>query len=399
MIDNEDEKLKNLMKLKAEIEKDLEKKGLARGKKETQKASPVDETVLKKLRENIVVSAQIKEEDSLTLYNINAQDYASDLEEIERAIKNFQMKTSDMNRKIIFEGLIDLLHGELEKAKNSFSKVKSIESYYNLLLTKIYGGEEITNDITQFLKGYPDSIYPLLLLLEFELLRGNPTNIEKVLSILAKRSLFWSMINALYTNTATDDNVNKAIRERVFSSLVVLLSVYIDPTKEYPIQSHTCLNVHKAYLRGETIQAPNWCLFGQLITESRRYLAGYKIELERIKRFERAPETKLFLGFFFYNEGNYAVAKEYFRRFERQVEQYKICLKPLKQSKIGMEQFTGIPRDFQELKEEPSGILETIQSHKDCDFYIYFRDLEFVRLVFSEEHCAINYNRKMRGSI
>ena len=197
MIDNEDEKLKNLMKLKAEIEKDLEKKGLARGKKETQKASSVDETVLKKLRENTVVSAQIKEEDSLTLYNINAQDYASDLEEIERAIKNFQMKTSDMNRKIIFEGLIDLLHGEFEKAKNSFSKVKSIESYYNLLLTKIYGGEEITNDITQFLKGYPDSIYPLLLLLEFELLRGNPTNIEKVLSILAKRSLFWSMITPL----------------------------------------------------------------------------------------------------------------------------------------------------------------------------------------------------------
>jgi len=37
MFDEEDEKLKNLMKLKAEIEKDLEKKGIFREKRETQR--------------------------------------------------------------------------------------------------------------------------------------------------------------------------------------------------------------------------------------------------------------------------------------------------------------------------------------------------------------------------
>ncbi|HUM76111.1 MAG TPA: hypothetical protein PLC31_04935, partial [Fervidobacterium sp.] len=195
MFDEEDEKLKNLMKLKAEIEKDLEKKGIFREKRETQKTSAVDETVLKKLRENVVVSAQLKEEESLTFYNINAQDYDSDLEAIEKAIRNFQTRTSDPNRRIIFEGLLNLLRGEFEKAKRSFSQVNTTEAHYDMILAKLYNGEDISNDIAQLLKGYSDSIYPLLLLLESELLRGSSLNIEKVLTILARRSLFWNLIS------------------------------------------------------------------------------------------------------------------------------------------------------------------------------------------------------------
>jgi len=391
MFDEEDEKLKNLMKLKAEMEKDLEKKGLLRERKDTQKPSAVDESVLKKLRENVVVSAQLKEEESLTFYNINAQDYDSDLNTIEKAVKNFQAKTSDASRRIIFEGLLSLLHGEFEKAKRSFSQVNAIEARYNMILAKLYNGEDIASDIAQFLKGYSESIYPLLLLLESEMLRGNSVNIEKVLTILARRSLFWSLISAMYMGTANEEAINKAIRERIFSSLVLMLSVYTDSSKDYPMQSHTCLNVHKAYLRGETIQAPNWCLFGQLASEARKYLAGYKIDLGKLKKFERAPETKLFFGFIFYNDGNYATAQKYFKEFEMQVNEYTIYKKPLKQSKIGMEQFTTLPRDFEEVKMSSGGIFETIKSHNGYDFYIYFKNLEFVRLVFSEEHCAVNY--------
>ena len=393
MFDEENEKLKNLMKLKEEMEKDLEKKGIFRGKRETQKTSAVDETVLKKLRENVVVSAQLKEEESLTFYNINAQDYGSDLEAIEKAVRNFQIRTSDANRRIIFEGLLSLLNGEFEKAKRSFSQVNTVEAHYDMSLAKLYNGEDISNDIAQLLKGYSDSIYPLLLLLESELLRGSSLNIEKVLTILARRSLFWNLISSMYTGTADEETINKAIRERIFSSLVLMLSVYIDSSRDYPMQSHTCLNVHKAYLRGETIQAPNWCLFGQLASEARKYLAGYKVDLGKLKKFERAPETKLFLGFLFYNDGNYTAAQEYFKKFEMQVDQYTIYGKPLKQSKIGIEQFTGLPRDFAEINMVPGGIFETIQSYKGYDFYVYFKNLEFVRLVFSEEHCKINYKQ------
>jgi hypothetical protein len=112
-----------------------------------------------------------------------------------------------------------------------------------------------------------------------------------------------------------------------------------------------------------------------------------------LKKFDRAPETKLFFGFLFYNDGNYTAAQEYFRKFEMQVDHYTIYGKPLKQSKIGIEQFTGLPRDFAEINMAPGGIFETIQSYKGYDFYVYFKNLEFVRLVFSEEHCKINYKQ------
>lgn len=388
---NEDEKLQNIMKLKEELERDLKKKGLLKEKNKDTKETKYDEETIKKLKENITAGAHIKEEESLTIYDINYQDYDASIDSIERTLKLFLQKTTNLNRKFLLEGLIYLITGNLKKAISSFEQGASIEAQYNKLLTELYLGQENSQQIISFLKNNPDSIYPLILLIERELIKGTGDGIEKILQLLAKKSAFWNLIHQMYLNTASSDDVSKAVREKGFASLVLLLSVYVDSSKDYPVQNHTCLNVHKSFLRSESASAPEWCLFGQIMIAARKYLAGYRVDIQNLRKFEKSPEMKLFLGFLHYNEKNLPVAKEYFRMFEMQVGKFKIFTKSLKQPKVGMEQFIALPSDFTQLAAENISILEFLKNNPSVDVYINYRNFEVLRLVFSEEHCRINY--------
>ncbi len=392
--EKEDDKLKNIMKLKEELEKDLKKKGLIKEKKtDKQKPSTVDKETIKKLRESIVTTAHLSEDKSLTLYDINFQDYDASIDDVIKTLRTFMTRATNMNWKIIYEGLICLLEGSISKAKESFQQASGIEANYNRLLSAMYNGEDISQEAITFLKNNPEQIYPLLLLLERELLKGTADGIEKILALLARKSSIWNLVYEMYLNKATEETLNVAVREKGFATLVVLLGVYIDSNRDYPIQNHTCLNVHKAYLRGESITAPEWCVFGQLAIEARRFLAGYQVDLNKIRKFEKTPEGKLFLGMLYYNMKNRTIAEQYLKVFEVQVSEYKIYAKPLKQSKIGMEQFIRVPTGFQPVSEN-KGILEFIEENPGYDIYVNFRNTEFVRLIFSEEHCKINYSSK-----
>ncbi|MEJ5258407.1 MAG: hypothetical protein WHS64_09195 [Fervidobacterium sp.] len=390
---NEEDKLKNIMKLKEELEKDLKKKGLLKDKKqETSKSSTVDESTMKRLKESVVKSSHIVPEESLTLYNINLQDYDASIEDVIKALRIFSAKTTNMNHKLIFEGLVKLLEGNVKGAKDSFTQAQGIEAQYNKILSNLYSGEDVSQELALFLKSYPDSIYPLLLILEREIIKGTADGIEKILSILSKRSYFWHLIFELFKDTYSEEAAISAVREKVFASLIMLLFVYIDRTKDLPIQNHTCLNAHKSYLRGETISAPDWCPFGRIAIEARRYLAGYKIDFGAVKPFEKTPEGKLFLGLVYLNEGNKTIAEQYINAFEKQVGDYKIYKKHLKQSKMGIEQFIALPSDFEPVEEKIS-IIEFVTKNPGYDIYVRYRKFEFVRLVFSEEHCKINYSK------
>ncbi|WP_448375325.1 hypothetical protein [Fervidobacterium sp.] len=392
--ENDDDKLKNVMKLKQELEKDLKKKGLLKdNKQEKTKSSTVDEETMKRLKESVVTTAHIVDEKSLTLYDINFQDYDANMEDLIKTLKAFVTKTTNLNHKLIFDGLIKMLEGNVKKANELFKQASGIEAKYNALLTSLYNGEDPSQDIIMFLKNNSESIYPLLLLLERELLKGTCDGVEKIVPLLSKKSPFWVLINDLFFEKASEETLSVAVREKGFAALVMLLSVYIDSTKDYPIQNHTCLNVHKAYLRGETITAPEWCIYGQLAIEARKYLTGYKVDLGKLKRFDKTPEGSLFLGMLYFNENNNALAKQYIQTFEKQVGKYKLYAKPLKQSKIGMEQFLHMPTDYQPVAQDTS-IMDFLSLNPGYDIYVKYRNVEFIRLVFSEEHCKINYSSK-----
>ncbi|MGC8902110.1 MAG: hypothetical protein ACP5KD_02010 [Fervidobacterium sp.] len=392
MFDNDEkDKLEKILRLKKELEEDLKKKGLLKEKPKETKESKYDEETVKRLKESMVSTAHISEDESLTFFDINANDYDASIDTISKTLTIFAQRTKNINYKFIFEGLISLLKADFKRAVNLFEQAKGIESIYNKLLAQLYMGQDITQDAINFLKSYPESTYPLILLLEKELIRGSAENLQKIIALVSKKSEFWNLIYNLFIDSATEENVSKAIRENKFAPLIVLLNAYLDYTKDIPIQNNVCLNVHRAYMRGESVNAPAWCPFGQLIFLARKYLSGYKLDFQSIRKFEKSPEFKLFIGFYHYNEKNYPFAREYFKAFETQVGTYTILTKPLKQPRVGIEQFTTAPKDFTYEKYENMPIIDFLSQNPGYDVYVNYRKFEFLRLVFSEEHCSINY--------
>jgi len=133
---------------------------LLKEKKTNKQPSSVDEETIKKLRESIVTTAHLAEDKSLTLYDINFQDYDASIDDIIKTLRTFMMRTTNMNWKIIYEGLIRLLEGNISKAKESFQQASGIETNYNRLLSAMYNGEDISQEAITFLKNNPEQIYP-----------------------------------------------------------------------------------------------------------------------------------------------------------------------------------------------------------------------------------------------
>ncbi len=393
---NDEDKLENIRKLKEEMEKELKKKGLLKEDKsqKSKKADYEDEEIINKLKQ-AVVQTHLDINESLSLYLINSKDYDASIENVIRTLEIFIQKATDVEKRLIYSGLVKFLRKDFKGAINEFSNTASLQGRYNLLLTKMYSGDNISNELASFLKGNPSSLEPFLLLVEKTLIDGDLESLEKVLKALSKLSSFWELVYSLYTQTAGEENLSKATRERIFSALVFLYANYVRNQSDVSISNNTCLSVHRAILRGETVTSPDFCIMGNLYNEARRYIREGRIEISKINKFHQTPEGSLFFGFYFFNEGQNTMAKKYFDIFKNKVKDYEIVFSDLKYNKVGMSQFLN-PRLFNinGEKSDTNNIFETCNKYKGREIIVKYKNPEFVRLVFSEEHCFLLYSAK-----
>ncbi len=393
---SDEDKLENVRKLKEEMEKELRKKGLLREDKvqKNKKVDYEDEEIVSKLKQS-VTQTHLDINESLSLYLINSKDYDASMENVLRTLEIFIQRATDVEKKLIYTGLVKLLRKDFKGAINEFSNTVSIQGRYNYLVTGLYSGNNVSVEIANFLKSNPNSIEPFLLLAEKTLIDGDLESLEKVLKALSKLSPFWELVYTLYTQTAEEENLSKATRERIFSALVFLYANYVRNQNEVSISNNTCLSVHRAILRGETVTTPEFCIVGNLYNEARRYIREGKIEISKVNKFIQTIEGTLFLSFYFFNEGQNTMAKKYFGNFKNKVKDYEIILTELKYNKVGMTQFLN-PKVFNIVgeKSDTNDIFEACNKYKGREIIVKYKNPEFVRLVFSEEHCCLLYSDK-----
>ncbi len=393
---SDEDKLENVRKLKEEMEKELKKKGLLRDDKvqKNKKVDYEDEEIVNKLKQSIT-QTHLDINESLSLYLINSKDYDASMENVLRTLEIFIQRASDVEKKLIYTGLVKLLRKDFKGAINEFSSTASIQGRYNYLVAGLYSGNNVSVEIANFLKSNPNSIEPFLLLVEKTLIDGDLESLEKVLKALSKLSQFWEIVYALYTQTAEEETLSKATRERIFSALVFLYTQYVRNQSDLSRSNNTCLSVHRAILRGETVTTPEFCIVGNLYNEAKRYLREGKIEISKVNKFIQTPEGMLFLGFYFFNEGQNTMAKKYFDNFKNKVKDYEIILTELKYNKVGMTQFLN-QKVFNIVgeKSDTNDIFEACNKYKGREIIVKYKNPEFVRLVFSEEHCFLLYSGK-----
>ncbi|ABR30090.1 hypothetical protein SU69_01155 [Thermosipho melanesiensis] len=376
-----DDKLKNILKLKNELEKELEKKGLKKINKKIKKEKTNDLESIKKLKEKIIKKANITKDKSFTIFDINMQDYDASIEEILNSLKTFSIDNK------IYKALLFLLESKFDEVEKIL-KDKDIYSKYNFFLSKLYKRENISNEIVEFIKSYPQSIYPFILLLEYYLIKGTSTNFSKILSQLSKIDSFFSIILSAYRKKLDEDEVVKTtIKTKKFLPLLLyfLKAKNFEPekTKSY------CLNTNYSLINGTPPTKKEYCIKAVFANAAWSILNDYELRLDTLKKFEKTPEYNLFFGFFYFNNQIIEKSKLFFEKFEKQVERYSIKLFNRKHTHIGLKQFCYIPREY--TKEVHGNLLEIVENNTEYDFFVEYYDPEIVRLLFSEKHCKLVY--------
>ncbi|ONN27795.1 hypothetical protein XJ44_02175 [Thermosipho affectus] len=374
-----EDKLKNILELKKKLEKELVKTG--KKKKEKIKNNPKSGKDIKKLKEKLIKKANISKEDSYTIFDINKQDYDASIEEIINTLRKFS--TTDK----IFLALINILEGNFDEA-SKFLNQNTVISKYNLLLTKLYKKQNISNEIVEFIKNNTHSIYPYLLLLEYYIANGLSKNFSKILSQLSNIDSFFKIILDAYMGNQIDTNTLKnIIKTKVFPSLTLFFikkkNFESENTKSF------CLNTNYSLIEGKIPPNRPYCIKSVFANTAWALLNGREINLNNLKRFEKTPEYNLFFGFFYYNNNLFEKSKIFFSKFENQVEKYEIKLLFKKETFVGLKQFYYIPRGYQ--KKLSGNIFDIIHQNPEYDFYVEYFDPEVVRLLFSEKHCKLIY--------
>ncbi|QTA38842.1 hypothetical protein JYK00_04875 [Thermosipho ferrireducens] len=385
-----DDKLKNILKLKEELEKDLKKKGLIKKIEKRSGSGKGKDSISKELREKIMGFANILPEKSYSIFDINSQDYDADIESVKRTLKKFSAESRDLWKVNIYNGLIELLDGNFKVAFEKFKESDHFIGEYNAILSELYDGKNVAQEILNFIKQYPKSIYPYLLLLEYELSQGNSNQFSRILNILEKMSKVFAFVKDVYMKKKNEESLKFMIREKLFIPLIFLFNAYISGESPDKFQSkHTCLAFHKSYLKGDYFsKIPKYCVKGNMAVAAKSYLSGKEIDLDFLNLFAKTPEYKLFFGFYYYNKNEKDKAKKFFEDFENSVEFFEIHVKELKDKKVGIRQFFQFFTGSTIVK---MGIFSALEKFENKDLFVHYYDSEMIRLLFSEKHCKSLY--------
>lgn len=388
-MNNNDDKLKNILKLKEELEKDLIKKGKIKNKSEQKSRKVQDLEQMKIIKEKIIKEANLAADKTLSIFDINSQDYDSSVMDVIKTLRKFLINEKSPEKRTLFLAILNILEGNFEKNKTLLENQNDVIFKYNYLLSRMYNREDVIKEIIQFVKNFPDSIYPYLLLLEYYLIEGNFSNFSKILSLTSKINNFFKIIYQVYTNTLEDVGIVKSVvMHKKFTELLLYIikqkSLETENTKSY------CLNVNYSKKEGTIPNPKEYCIKANFAQAAWSIVNNRKFDESKLKIFEKTPEYNLFYGFYYLNKQELENAKKYFEKFENQVENVSVKIIAKTTSYIGMRQFyQNIKSNI--FKEERGKILEVINNYPLHDFIVEYFDPEIVRLLFAEKHCCIVY--------
>ena len=415
-MDFEDPRLKNILKLKEAFEKELMKMGKLKPKpkKESTSASKL------KINVEIAPSALVNAADTWTVIDLNRQDYDASDAAIAKALRKTIVKVGDIRQRTMVEGIIKLLEGDYEGAKEVFSRFDSEEYKYMLGVAKLYSGDpEVLKYAIDFLKKNPSSMYPYLLMSEIMIGLGRYQEAERFFEAAAKisKDVYINLVLGVYReDPAAGKLFPIAVNKRGYKALLAILSIFMEKDSEkakkiaesISKRDHSCCRYISSYWGGtfksEDAKKYPFCPRINVIRWARDFEAE---KLDSDPR-ENAPWTDplvdLFLGFYSMNVGEDDKAEEYFESFRSKVEIKKAYI--FRSGKM-VKKF-GVRMFYEPMRPDPvllfsdlsaKGIRQAFKEAMDMtklgmehlDVFVDFRDPDILRLFFGQRHCKHLY--------
>jgi hypothetical protein len=273
---NAEDKLRNLYKIKEEIEKELEKKGIR--KPDTQQKKKTTKTIYEADYEIEKLSVSINNINNwldLIIYDIDlSNEKLSNFFEIRLSHKSLQEYSNQF-------GMMHLFRNDFQKAEKFFERKSDLDSKINMGFLKIIRDDEDSNKyFTELINTHPKNGLVYLTLSLFFLKRKDFFNAYKMIKV-ANSLLDYSFINMGLSAYEKDFQkslsfLSKAYLEGKAKKVVNLINYYVslfisDSEKAFSTfallkeDKTPCVNCIKTLSSSEKVEPPSYCPFYERI--------------------------------------------------------------------------------------------------------------------------------------
>ncbi len=416
----DEKKLLNILKLKEAFEKELEKKGKLKKtvKKKTEKKQPSV-----KLKIDVGPPAMVDASAVNTILDINRQDYDASDSAVVKALKKTLNKVGNIKKRLLIEGIIDLLNGDHDKALEVFGRFADDEFRYMKGVALLYKGDpNVIEYAVKFLRDRSTNYLPYILMAEVLLSYEKYKDAVKFFSTAAKISKdpYFLLMSSVYN----DDQLTAkklfpyCVNKGGYKLLVAILSIFTDMDSEKADKlsrslidkENACCKYHALYWSSYEISKEDekfpFCSRIKFMKVARQVYNGEMDSIPVELMIYSDPLKYLLSGIYEYNRENYGSADEHFKSFSENVEflNVEFIRQGAKTVKVfGMQQFFkyvygDVVHTVSELSSKVlNESLEFLVKEKkfkkeELDLRVKFKDPEFLKMLFGQRHCKFIYS-------
>lgn len=401
MEEEKDERILNLLKLKMEMEKDLQKKGIR------PKEEPKKDVTPSKVKVSFEEDLNIPVQDIRSLYDLNYYTYGESDSLIYRSIHKRLIQIADSSQRLFLHLLEQLLQGDFSK-KGTFNQRSDYLDAINLTMSLYEVQKPPFNDVKRLLTEYPASIVVLLSVAEVLLFAGRYREAAKVFKASYGNSqdpYLGLLIEAYETGQINPSVLTSCISKGGYKLLVLLVSALLE-TEE---RSSKIIDI----LDKKPYTCAKYVACKERITKSEEYefcprilILNQAIDYAKEGVFER--DLILSLSNFDPMALIVLLSDAVSRKDIKSAEQFladlltsceSVSFIPTSRSALPVclrgvlgKQLPGkIAVSFEDPQEGVQKLFELVDRYGDVQ--IAYKDIEFLRLYYGERHCRNLYRR------
>ncbi|MGJ8453747.1 hypothetical protein ACSFC1_00360 [Pseudothermotoga sp. U03pept] len=401
MEEEKDERILNLLRLKMEMEKDLQKKGIK------PKEQPKKDVAPSKVKLSFEEDLNIPVQDIRSLYDLNYYTYGESDSLIYRSIHKRLMQVEEGSQRLFLQLLEQLLQGDFSK-KGCFGQKSEYFDAIDLTMS-LYGTQRPPfSDVKRLLTEYPSSTAVLLSVAEVLLFAGRYREAAKVFKISYANSqdpYLGILTEAYETGQINSSLLTGCISRGGYKLLVLLVSALLESEERsskiveiLDKKSYACAKYIACKEKRSKSDEYPFCPRISILNQAIDYTEMGTFERDLILALsDFDPMALILLLSESVRRKDVESAKKHLSNLINSCESVgfvplsrgdlPVCLRGVLGKQFSSKVVIGVDDPEEGVKK----LFELVDRYGDVQ--IVYRDIEFLRLYYGERHCRNLYRR------
>ncbi|MEJ5228798.1 MAG: hypothetical protein WHT65_02250 [Pseudothermotoga sp.] len=401
MEEEKDERILNLLRLKEEMEKELQKKGIK------PKEQPKKDVTPSKVKVSFEEDLNIPVQDIRSLCDLNYYTYGESDSLIYRSVHKKLLQVGDSSQRLFLQLLEQLLQGDFSK-KGSFNQRSDCLDAINLTMSLYESQKPPFNDVKRLLTEYPTSTAVLLSVAEVLLFAGKYREAAKVFKVSYGNSqdpYLGLLIEAYETGQINPSLLTSCISKGGYKLLVLLVSALLESEERsskiidiLDKKPYACAKYIACKEKMSKSEEYPFCPRISILNQAIDYAKEGTFERDLILSLSNFdPMALILLLSDSVSRKDIKSAEKFLTDLLSSCESVSfvptsrstlpVCLRGV----VGKQLPGKVAVNFEDPQEGVQKLFELVDRYGDVQ--IVYRDIEFLRLYYGERHCRNLYRR------